>query len=162
MVKDSRKTLASAVEALMVKQYGKVNLTRLGREVVKSPATAKRLVEGETSIGVELVDQIAKYFRVEPWHLLVPGFDPNNPPQLVEPQLFTEKFSVAALEIAREFDARPDGQAKRRLYARLLSVLAADDDPGKAGSRGSPPADEPMLALDPPGKTRRGKTRVRP
>lgn len=79
--RDSKKTLWVAVSSLMKRDYGGENLTRLGK-AVKSPATSARLKEQKTSIGVTMLDRLATHFKVEPWQMLVPGFDAKNPPEL--------------------------------------------------------------------------------
>lgn len=98
-VDDSRKVLWQSVSALMTKHYGKENLTRLAHDCGIGPASASRLKEGKTSIGLELVDRIAKHFKVDPWQLLVPNFAPDNPPAL-----------------------QPMSETERRLYERLREV----------------------------------------
>lgn len=44
--------------------------------------TAQRILAGETSYGVEMVDRIAEAFGVEPWQLLVPDLDVADRPFL--------------------------------------------------------------------------------
>lgn len=83
----------------MLKHYGKENLTRLARECKIGPGSASRLKEGETSVGLDIVDKIAKHFHVQPWELLVPHFDPDNRPAL-----------------------QPLSESERRLYKRLAEV----------------------------------------
>jgi transcriptional regulator with XRE-family HTH domain len=87
------------VHALMLKHYGKENLTRLARECKIGPGTASRLKEGETSVGLETIDKIARHFNVQAWELLVPNFDPANRPTL-----------------------QPITEQERRLYERLREV----------------------------------------
>lgn len=66
----------------MQKHYGGENLSRLARECKFGPGTATRLKEQETSVGLEIVEKISAKFGVEPWQLLVPGFNPDNVPTL--------------------------------------------------------------------------------
>lgn len=87
------------VKALMVARYGKENLTRLATECRIGPGTATRIKEQRTSVGLDVLEQIAGTFHVEPWQLLVPGMDPSNPPVL-----------------------RQANAAERELYERLLQA----------------------------------------
>lgn len=96
---DSRKVLWKSVSALMHKHYGAENLTRLAKDCKVGPGTASRLKEAQTSVGLEIVDKIARHFHVEPWELLVPGFDPGNRPTL-----------------------QPITEQERRMYERLREV----------------------------------------
>jgi hypothetical protein len=98
-VTDSRKVLWQSVSALMKKHYGGENLTRLAGDCKFGPGTASRLKEAKTSVGVEIIDKIAKHFHVSSWELLVPGFDPANRPTL-----------------------QPISEQERKLYARLAEV----------------------------------------
>jgi transcriptional regulator with XRE-family HTH domain len=96
---DSKKLLWKSVEALMLKHYGEENLSRLSRDCKIGPGTATRLKQAETSVGLEIIDKIAKHFQVSSWELLVPNFDPSNRPTL-----------------------QPVTEHERRLYERLREV----------------------------------------
>ena len=79
---DSRSALWHSVSALMLKRWGAVHLSRLAKEADIGLATCSRMKAQETSIGLEVVDKIATAFGVDPWELLVPGFNPDNRPTL--------------------------------------------------------------------------------
>lgn len=96
---DSKRLLWKSVSALMRKHYGEENLTRLARECKIGPGSAARIKEQKTSVGLEIVDKIAKHFHLESWELLVPAFDPGNRPTL-----------------------QPVSEQERRLYERLREV----------------------------------------
>lgn len=96
---DSKKVLWKSVSALMKKHYGGENLTRLARDCGFGPGTSTRLKETKTSVGLEVIDKIAKHFHVEPWQLLIPGFNPDNMPTL-----------------------QPLSEQERKLYERLAEV----------------------------------------
>lgn len=96
---DSKTVLWASVSALMRKHYGEENLTRLSRDCKFGPGTATRLKQQETSVGVDIVDKIARFFHVQAWELLVPSFDPSNRPTL-----------------------QPLSEQERRLYSRLAEV----------------------------------------
>lgn len=53
------------------KTRGVTRLKKLGL----TQGTAQRVLEGSTSIGLEILQQLASAFHVKPWHLLVPGLD---------------------------------------------------------------------------------------
>jgi hypothetical protein len=99
---DSKKLLWRSVSALMRKHYGKENLTRLSSECKFGPGTASRLKEAKTSVGLEIIDKIAKQFHVQPWELLVPQFDPDNRPTL-QPLTESERLLYKRLaEVAKQ------------------------------------------------------------
>lgn len=76
----SKKILWRNIQLAMHVKYGKENITRLAKEAGVGHGTIQRIKAAETSIGIEILDRLADVFHVEPWHLLVPTFDPNNPP----------------------------------------------------------------------------------
>ena len=98
-VTPAKAVLWQNVKALMDARYGKENLTRLAADAKIGPGTATRIKEQKTSVGLDVLEQIAKAFGVEPWQLLVPGMDATNPPVL-----------------------RHANSAERALYERLLQT----------------------------------------
>lgn len=95
---DVKRVLWENVSALMDKHYGGENLTRLARETKCGPGTATRIKERKTSVGIDVLTKIASAFQLQPWQLLVPGFDPDHPPTLT-----------------------PVTEEERALYERLLA-----------------------------------------
>lgn len=79
----SKAVLWRNVQALMRKHYGAENLSRLARECDIGLGTATRIKQQQTSVGLEIVDKLAEHFGLQPWQLIVPGLDPDNPPTLL-------------------------------------------------------------------------------
>ena len=107
---DSNATLWQNVQALMVKHYGKENLSRLALDCSIGLGTAGRIKEQKTSVGIGVMDKIAAHFNLAAWQLLVPGFNPSEPPVLqpvsqTEQRLWRAVMSVAE-EIAQEQQAQ--------------------------------------------------------
>lgn len=69
---DTKAVLWANAQALMKREWGKVNLTRLAREADFGPATATRIKLAQTSVGLDVIESIAKVFGTEPWQLLAP------------------------------------------------------------------------------------------
>jgi len=67
-------TLWEAVSELMTARYGEVNVTRLAREA-KIGGTASRLKAKGTSVGLGILEKVAKSFDVDPYTLLVEDKD---------------------------------------------------------------------------------------
>jgi transcriptional regulator with XRE-family HTH domain len=76
---NTRKQLWENVSALMRRRYGGENLTRLAKEAKVGPGSATRLKEQRTSVGIDILDKLARLFKVEPWQLLAPGLDERLP-----------------------------------------------------------------------------------
>ena len=79
---DSKLVLWENVSALMKAKYGRENLTRLAAEAKVGPGTVSRIKAHETSVGLDVVEAIARIFKVEPWQLLVPGLDVADLPAI--------------------------------------------------------------------------------
>ena len=67
-------------------------------------STIGRLLRGEQSPTLDMVERLARAFDLEPWQMLVPELEPSNPPitkQIddVQRQLFA-KFKQAAEDLA--------------------------------------------------------------
>lgn len=114
---DSRPVLWRNVAALMRKKYGRENLNQLAREAQFSPATSTRIKEQSTSVGIDVLDKLASVFGVQPHQLLDERFDADNAE--VE-----SAHSPLAEDLAKQFDAIDDQQARERAYALASQVLA--------------------------------------
>lgn len=67
----------------MLYHYSKENLLRLATECGWSPNQATLIKKQETYINTKTLAALAQNFNVEPWMLLLPDFDPKNPPKRV-------------------------------------------------------------------------------
>ena len=56
---------------------------KAGKAAGVSQSTIDRLEEGETDTRIGTVESVARAFGFAGWQLLVPDFDPNDPPELV-------------------------------------------------------------------------------
>lgn len=52
-----------------------------GESVGKS--SIYRMTEGKSATGADVLDMVARAFDLQAWQLLMPGFDPGNPPSLL-------------------------------------------------------------------------------
>jgi hypothetical protein len=100
---DNNATLWANIEALMLARWGESNLQRLARECQIGAATAMRIKEQKTSVGLAVIEKVADHFNLNAWQLLVPGLDPKNPPTLQpvskEERALYEKIMTAARQI---------------------------------------------------------------
>ena len=108
---DSRAALWASVRALMVKEFGKENINRFHTRTKVTLATIGRIKAQKTSVGLEVIDQIAAAFGLSGWQLLVPGFDPHNPPVLRAAKngesVMYERLLAAARELVAAEPAPP-------------------------------------------------------
>ena len=133
--------LWEAVTKLMEKHYGKENLNRLARDTHIGNGTASRMKERETSVGLDTLEKIAKFFGVEPWQLLVQGFDPASPPAL-------STGSTMARDVGAMLDEIKDDAQRRRAYALILQVVEFGGAPA-AATVPSPAPDAPAKSSQP-------------
>jgi hypothetical protein len=109
--------LWASISALMKRLYGGENLNRLSRDTKCGPGTSTRLKNQETSVGLDTLDKLAAGFNLPQWQLLVPGFDPANPPMLTG-------GSPQAKDIATMFDEIEDPVRRQQAYALIVQMLS--------------------------------------
>lgn len=108
---DSNATLWQNVEALMIKKFGRTNIKGFAAFCEVGVGTIQRIEAQKTSVGLAILDKIAEKFDLAAWQLLVPGFDPTNPPAL-----------------------QPVTQRERDLYDKIMTAakaMAAEPEPKK-------------------------------
>ena len=71
-------TLWANVRALMLARYGRENINRLARDAKIGPASVQRIKDAETSVGIDVIEKIAKWGKLEPWQLLAPGMNDDK------------------------------------------------------------------------------------
>ena len=121
---DSKSVLRANVETLMRAWYGKVNKTAFGRDTGIEIGGAQRVLSGETNVGVDMIDAIARRAALEPWQLLVPDMQPDAPPELRTPA------HLVAQDSARQpLPAGPLDEFERQLlqFFRGMSADHRDD-----------------------------------
>lgn len=87
----------------MTHRWGGENLTRLSREAQIGPGSCSRIKAQQTSVGLEIIDKIARLFSLDTWQLFVPGLDPKSPPVLAPMSEAERAFYLRMLTAAREF-----------------------------------------------------------
>ena len=87
-------------------QWQGENLRRLSRESGIGLGSVVRLKEQRTSVGLDVLEKLAKIFGLQPWHLLTPDLDPANPPVIHLNQKERELYQrlSAALEELTKLD----------------------------------------------------------
>ena len=79
----SKKILANNLAILIAHRYGEMNQGAFIRDSKIANGNVTRLLGGETSVGLDLLDRLAKFFHVQPWALLVPNLNPADLPNPV-------------------------------------------------------------------------------
>lgn len=84
---------------------------------------------GARGLTVSSIEQVAQVAHIEPWQLLVEGFDPLSPPMLVGPR------SAAGADLARILDRIKDPVIREAAYAMASRVLerSCESDPSSEG-----------------------------
>lgn len=99
----SRDIVAKNINALMASDRHR-EVLGVPRQVVAasnkevSNGTLGRVRNAENGTRLDTLDALAKTFDVEPWQLLVPGFDPEALPQLAHASLLREIRSMLFAE----------------------------------------------------------------
>lgn len=85
-----RQTLIAALQAIRRHEVATGRLAgdhsdRQWHAHTRLPRSTIRHIEADdtpSGTSIDTVEALAQRFHVEPWQLLVPGFDPANPPKL--------------------------------------------------------------------------------
>lgn len=100
---DLKAVLWQNVKSLMQYHWQKENLSELSRRAGVGLATCDRVKKQQTSVGTDVLEQLAQAFDLQAWHLLTPNLDPANPPVIwltqTERDLY-EKMASAARQLA--------------------------------------------------------------
>jgi hypothetical protein len=77
-----KQTVQENVRALLGLQAGESGVAKLMKRGFAN-GTAQRILDAETSLGIDVLERIAKAFDVEPWQLCAPnlGGSAKAPPQ---------------------------------------------------------------------------------
>jgi hypothetical protein len=87
-MQDVKQTIRENVLALIEADggplpYGQSGVSRLTAKGV-ALGTAQRILGGQTSVGVDVLQKVAEAFGIKAWHLLVEGLNAKSPPGLTE------------------------------------------------------------------------------
>jgi hypothetical protein len=112
MAETVRDVLWKNLQTLMLCQWGKENLNRLGKEAGTGSGTPGRLKLKQQSIGIDVLAKFAKPFGVHPWHLL-------------QAHLGESLSSDQVRSIGAGFDALPDSTNPTQEFrvARLKELI---------------------------------------
>lgn len=96
-------TLAVNLRSIMRKQH----LTQMALKTKSgiAQATIGRILREDSAADIDTLDAIAKACAMQPWQLLVPGLDPDNPPILplsTQEQALYERLRAAAALITQK------------------------------------------------------------
>ena len=97
-----KKTLWANVRALMLERWGEENLNRLAREAKIGPGSAQRIKEGQTSVGLDVVEKVARALKVEPHLILFPMGQDRRFKTLLEAYSFADERGKELLDAAAE------------------------------------------------------------
>jgi len=73
-----RITIAENVRTLMAYTPALDTQEKLSKKTGIGQATLSRTLNANTWPNAKLIEKVAKAFRIEPWQLLVPGFQPRS------------------------------------------------------------------------------------
>jgi transcriptional regulator with XRE-family HTH domain len=99
---DTARVLAANVRSLMQAHKELGSNPKLGKKTGLGASGISRLINGQNAT-LGSVERVARAFNVEPWHLLVPGFDPKRLPTL-----------------------SPVSEGELALYARIAQAVAKE------------------------------------
>ena len=124
-----RRVLRDNIEKVMLARYGRWSATKFSRDFNVAVGTIQRIGEGETSIGIGILEAVADALKVAPWLLLIPDVDltSTSGPSLVA--LSREETELLRLYREMDRDNRP------ALMARAQTLYEMRDRPGHGVER---------------------------
>lgn len=123
---DIKAVIRDNVRRLLGLEPGDKGIAQLMRKTGFKNGTAQRVLQAETSIGVDLLAELARGLGVEAWQLLVKDLDPNNLPALHPPSTrwpFRQIDQDAVASLA--------GSQAQAVELGLLAALAAAGAPSR-------------------------------
>jgi hypothetical protein len=118
MGENVKKVLWDNVRALMIEKYGVENLNQLSRDANIAPASVMRIKDARTSVGIDIIDRVAKVFRLPAYALLVPQLQQKEFVTLCQAYSFADDIGRAYLSGAAE--------TVRKLRTRISDTGAGD------------------------------------
>lgn len=118
MAVNLKKIIRENVRARLGLRPGQAGVSKL-IELGIAQGSAQRVLGGETSVGADLIAEVAQVLNVAPWQLCVPGLDPDRLPSL-EPVSFRWPFRNIDAEVVTSLV----GTQAQGVENGLLSVLA--------------------------------------
>lgn len=134
----ARKILADNIARLAPKHPdGRPNVTQLGGVANLNVGGAQRLLSGETSGGVDVIDRVAAKYALHAWELLYPGLDPDNrpgmPPEAREPAPKYDPRAEMSRDLLNLFWSMNEDHRDDILL--LVNRWAVQDNPGPPSVR---------------------------
>ena len=103
-----RETLADNLNRLISQSTDLTTTKKVAKKSGLGNGTIGRLRNAQTGLTLDKLEKLARAFEVEPWQLLAPGFEPENP--YVLPTSPAQKAAwrqiEAAFKAVREEDKR--------------------------------------------------------
>lgn len=103
---------------------GASGVSELMRKSGLKNGSAQRVLAGETSIGLDLLAELARSFGLQPWQLLIEGLDPDRLPQVHEP---SSRWPFR--QIDQDAVASLTGTQAQAVEIGLLAAMAAAGAP---------------------------------
>ena len=121
MGEDVKKIVARNVLALLRLEPGESGATAALIKLGIANGDATRVLQGETSLGLDKIGQIAAALKVQPWQLCSPGLDPDRLPTL-EPLSFRWPFNGIDPEVITGLTGTHAQSVENGLLATLATV----------------------------------------
>lgn len=123
-MEDLKLVLRDNLRRLLKLLPGESGVAQLMAKTGFKNGTAQRLLAAETSIGLDVLSQLARGFDLQPWQLLVQGLDPENLPALHQP---STRWPFRRID--HEAVASLTGTQAQSVEIGLLAAMAAAGAP---------------------------------
>lgn len=140
MGKNAVEQLADTLSRLIGPGQRYVSVSELEKASGVGKSTIARARRAETALKIDNLSDIAKAYKLEPWQMLVPGVDPQNPPRLFTADLESRSWPLTGL-IDYERMARLDTSQLKYIADVLEPILSrCEDSEGESSKKHNSPA----------------------
>ncbi|NYT57886.1 helix-turn-helix transcriptional regulator [Alcaligenaceae bacterium] len=100
MVLDAKTILKNSVGQLLDSRPD-ISRLNLSRQMHVADGTLGRIQYGNGNPTVDTIEAIARFFRLQPWQLLIEDFDRDAPPQVISPEHTPDGLTEDERELIR-------------------------------------------------------------
>jgi len=123
---DVKTILSHSVGKLLKTKQG-ISRLDLSKQMDVADGTLGRIKYGNGNPNIQTVESIATFFRVQPWQLLVEGFDPKKPPTLLSADQIPDGLSDDERELVRVVRLLREPE-RTYLFKQARSYMEAMED----------------------------------
>lgn len=134
---DIKKILSKSV-GLLLDSRDDISRLNLSKQMGVADGTLGRIKYGNGNPNVETVETIARFFRYQPWQLMVDGFSVQSPPHLHTANEIPENLSEQERELVRVVRLLREPE-RTYLFQQARHYMESMEESNKSGDKSRKP-----------------------